>query len=140
MKIAAPVTQGKDAIDTFFGRAPFFAVKDTETGAITFEPNPAAQAEGGAGIKAAQAIVDLGVEALLVPQVGQNAQDVLVAGGVDVFQSSGGDLEVNFKALEAGTLNKLLEAHAGYHSGGHGGGHGGRGGHGNGGNHGGGAR
>ncbi|NLG11053.1 MAG: dinitrogenase iron-molybdenum cofactor biosynthesis protein [Coriobacteriaceae bacterium] len=140
MKIAAPVTHGKDAIDTFFGRAPFFAVKDTETGAITFEPNPAAQAEGGAGIKAAQAIVDLGVEALLVPQVGQNAQDVLVAGGVDVFQSSGGNLEANFKDLEAGALSKLLEAHAGYHSGGHGGGHGGRGGHGNGGNHGGGAR
>ena len=86
MKIAAPVTQGKDAIDTFFGRAPFFAVKDTETGAITFEPNPAAQAEGGAGIKAAQAIVDLGVEALLVPQVGRTRRMFWFCWGVMSFK------------------------------------------------------
>ena len=120
MKIAAPVTQERNAIDAFFGRAPLFAVKDTEAGTIVFEANPAAQAEGGAGIKAAQAIVDLGVEAAIVPQVGQNAQDVLVGGGVEVFQSIEGDLEANFKACEEGKLNKLLEAHGGYHAGGHG--------------------
>ena len=36
---------------------------DTETLAVEVLPNPAAQAQGGAGILAAQALVDAGVDA-----------------------------------------------------------------------------
>lgn len=61
MKIIMPVDEEKDTICATFGRAPYFAVHDTETGRTEILDNPAAQAEGGAGLKAAQFVLDCNV-------------------------------------------------------------------------------
>ncbi|MBQ3105853.1 MAG: hypothetical protein IJC51_00025 [Eggerthellaceae bacterium] len=115
MKVAAPATQDKTSVDDFFGRASYFAVLDTETGAIEFHENPAVDAESGAGVKAAQAIFDLGCEAICMPQVGKNAQDALVAGGVTVYRNVDTALEASLWAMAKGELEELVDAHGGFH-------------------------
>ena len=48
-----------------FGRCPVFVFVDTETMATEAVENPALSAGGGAGIQAAQAVVERGVQAVL---------------------------------------------------------------------------
>lgn len=98
-----------------FGRAPYFMLRDTATGAMEFVKNTAADSPGGAGIKAAQIVVDHGPGALLVPQCGQNAADVIHGAGIPMYQTRGFDLEKNMEALIRGELEVLTEIHAGFH-------------------------
>ena len=81
MKIAIPVDE--ENIETnvcvSFGRTPYFLIFDTKTKESTFLDNSAAASTGGAGIKAAQMIVDHKVNALLAPRCGENAANVLKA-------------------------------------------------------------
>jgi hypothetical protein len=51
-----------------FGRAPFFMLYDSETKNASFIDNNAASSQGGAGIRAAQNIVDSKADALLTPR------------------------------------------------------------------------
>ena len=60
MKIAIPVNGDQVTVCPSFGRAPYFWVSDTESGDKSVLENPAAHSEGGAGIRAAQAVLDLG--------------------------------------------------------------------------------
>ena len=65
MKIAIPVDDKSlnSAVSQSFGRAPYFFFYDTETEESDFLDNGAVASQGGAGIKAAQAIVDNGAKA-----------------------------------------------------------------------------
>ena len=73
MIIAIPVNENRDDTDicVSFGRAPFFLFHDTDTGKSELVSNSAAQAPGGAGIKAAQFVVDKGAKALITPRCGE---------------------------------------------------------------------
>ena len=75
MKIAVPVDENniETGVCISFGRAPYFLVYDTETKGAELIENTAAQSPGGAGIKAAQMIVNSKAEVLLTPRCGQNA-------------------------------------------------------------------
>ena len=74
MKIVIPVDAKtlESNICASFGRAPYFLIYDTETKESVFINNSAAASTGGAGIKAAQTIVDNNANALLTPRCGQN--------------------------------------------------------------------
>ncbi len=67
MKIAIQVDEKslESNVCVSFGRAPYFLIYDTETKESLFLDNGAAASTGGAGIKAAQTIVDNKVNALL---------------------------------------------------------------------------
>lgn len=120
MKIFIPVDEAtqESLVCRVFGRAPYFAVVDTDTEGMEFIENQGAQAQGGAGIKAAQQIVNSGANVILAPQCGQNAADVLQAGAVKMYLSINGTLGVNLKAYEQGGLQPLIEIHEGFHGGG----------------------
>ena len=79
MKIAIPVDNASinTTICISFGRTPYFLIYDTETKEAVFLDNSAAASQGGAGIKAAQTIVDSKAEALITPRCGENAAEVL---------------------------------------------------------------
>lgn len=87
MKVAIPVdAQSLDgAVAENFGRAANFLFYDTETKAVDYLDNSAVMSAGGAGIKAAQAVVDAGAQALITPRCGENAAQVLQAAGVKLF-------------------------------------------------------
>ena len=84
MKIAIPMEEKSmsSSICVTFGRAPYFLIFDTDTEKETYIENPAAAAQGGAGIKAAQAVIDAGAEAVILPRLGQNAAEVFEAGQI----------------------------------------------------------
>ncbi len=117
MKIAVP-TEKKDlssSVCPSFGRAPYFLIYDSETKAHDFIVNSAAEAQGGAGIKAAQIVVDAGTEALIVPRCGKNAADVLNAAGVALLTAKDGDINENLAACTASQLKPLSDIHPGFH-------------------------
>ncbi|MGI6076952.1 MAG: NifB/NifX family molybdenum-iron cluster-binding protein [Fastidiosipilaceae bacterium] len=121
MKIAIPVNEKNMQTDICesFGRAPYYLIYDTEKDEATFIDNSAATSTGGAGIKAAQVIVDSGAKILLTPRCGEKAANVLMAADIKLFKSIPATAQANIDAYLTNKLDPLDEIHAGFH--GHGG-------------------
>ena len=121
MKIVIPVDAKtlESNICASFGRAPYFLIYDTETKESVFINNSAAASTGGAGIKAAQTIVDNKANALLTPRCGQNAADVIKSADIKIYKTTSTSVKDNIAAFVDGKLPLLDEIHAGFH--GHGG-------------------
>jgi predicted Fe-Mo cluster-binding NifX family protein len=100
-----------------FGRCPTYILVDTETMALEAIPNPAAAASGGAGIQAAQFVVERGAQAVLTGNLGPNAADVFQAAGIPVYLNSEATVRAAVEAFKAGRLpisrGATVEAHAG---------------------------
>jgi predicted Fe-Mo cluster-binding NifX family protein len=122
MKIALPVDDRnlETTVCMSFGRAPYFLIYDSESKEAAFLDNSAAASQGGAGIKAAQSIVDNQVSALLTPRCGENAAGVLKAAGIKLYKTTSGSAMDNVNAFIDGKLSLLGEIHPGLHR--HGGG------------------
>ena len=118
MKIAIPVEKktADSSVCPSFGRAPFFLFHDTETKEDVFLDNSAVASQGGAGIKAAQAIVDKGAEALIAPRCGQNAAEVIKAAGMKIYKTQEGSSLDNITAFVEGKLSLLEDIHSGFHN------------------------
>jgi predicted Fe-Mo cluster-binding NifX family protein len=100
-----------------FGRCPTFLIVDTETMAFEAVPNPAMSASGGAGIQAAQYIVEQGAQAILTGNLGPNAAEVLQAADIPVYLNREPTAEAAVKAFQEGRLSAApgpnVPAHAG---------------------------
>lgn len=118
MKIAIPVVSDvKDtAVSDTFGRAAMFMVYDTEADASIYIQNKAALSSGGAGIQAAQTVVDSEVSVLLTPQLGSNAAKVLKAAGIRLYKAQPGlSARENLERFTQGKLEALEQIHEGFH-------------------------
>ncbi len=104
-----------------FGRCPVYVFVDTETMAFEAMDNPAQAASGGAGIQAAQFVVNHGAQAVLSGNVGPNAFDVLAAANVPVYLVAEGTMRDAVEAFKAGRLQRMdrasVRAHAGMRGG-----------------------
>ena len=117
MLIAIPV-ESEDmngVVCPSFGRAPFFLLYDTSDDTSRFVENGAADAQGGAGIKAAQIVADLKVNAILTPRCGQNAADVLQPAGVSFYKTTEASVAEQIRLFKEKALAPLTEFHAGFH-------------------------
>ncbi len=121
MKISIPVDEKslESNVCVSFGRAPYYLIYDTETKESVFHDNSAAASTGGAGIKAAQTIVDNKVNALLTPRCGENAANVLKSADIKIYKTAGISAKKNIDDFISGKLSLLDEIHPGFH--GHGG-------------------
>lgn len=120
MKVAIPVDEKKveSEVCMSFGRTPLFLVYDTDTRENYFIDNSAVAATGGAGIKAAQIIVDNNVQAMLTPRLGENAADVLKAGNIKIYKTTKEDNAIsNINLFTEGKLQELTDIHPGFHGG-----------------------
>lgn len=115
MKIAIPLDENRQDTCIVLARAPYFLLR--EDGKDTVVENPAAQAHGGAGIQAAQFLVDQGVDVLVTVRCGQNAADVFKAAGMKLYKSVNKAAADDLAALEEGGLRELTEFHGGFHGG-----------------------
>lgn len=117
MKIAIPVDDKniKSNVCISFGRAPYFMFYDTEKDHSSFITNSAANSQGGAGIKAAQIIVDNNADALITPRCGENAADVLKAAYITIYKSEYNSIEENLKDFKEQKLKLLIKIHPGFH-------------------------
>ena len=100
-----------------FGRCPTYVFVDTETMAFEAVPNPAAGASGGAGIQAAQYVIEKGAQALLTGNVGPNAVDVFRAANMPIYLNTETTVQGAVEAFKAGRLSvaggATVPAHAG---------------------------
>lgn len=121
MKIAIPVDDKsmETTVCQSFGRTPYYLIYDTESKEPVFLDNSAIASQGGAGIKAAQTIVDNKVSALLTPRCGENAAEVLKAANIKLYKTLNSSIQDNIDALKEGKLSPLQDIHPGFH--GHGG-------------------
>ncbi len=105
------------AVCVSFGRAPFYCLYNTETQQSTFLVNSAADSPLGAGIKAAQLLVDNKVNILVTVRCGENAAKVLQPANVEIFKALNLSVADNIEAHTQNKLEPLKEIHAGYHHG-----------------------
>ena len=90
-----------------FGRCQTFVFVDPET--LDFEAllNPALDAPGGAGVQAAQTVLQHNVAAVIAPSLGPNAFRVIQAAGVPAYQLQGATVREVIAAFNAGQLARL---------------------------------
>lgn len=106
----------EDDLDPRFGRTAFFLVADTETLTFTVIDNAARAASGGAGIAAAQSVIDQKVEAIITGQLGPNAMNVLRDADIPMYQGIPGSAYSNIIAFQQKKLVQITSsgpAHAG---------------------------
>jgi len=116
MRIAIPVedisVEGK--VCPSFGRAPYFYLYDTEDGHTLFLQNSAAESQGGAGIKAAQLLVDNQVAVVLAPRCGENSAKVLHSANMHIYKTVSSGVSENLALFAQGKLALLDKFHAGF--------------------------
>jgi len=111
MKIAVSST-GKDLnseVDSVFGRCPYFIIAEIENKKITRVEaikNISAEKMGGAGISAAQAVVEKGAKVIITGNIGPRASDVLRQFNIEVYNGSGIVKEALQKFID-GKLEKI---------------------------------
>ncbi len=100
-----------------FGRCPMYVFVDTETMQFESVENPAMNAAGGAGIQAAQFVVERGAQAVVTGNVGPNAFNVFQPANVPVYLFDGGTVRQAVEAYKAGQLPSSGEASGPAHAG-----------------------
>jgi len=110
MKICIPAKgpEAGDSVDERFGRAPYYLIHDTETGMTESFENPAAEAMGGVGPRAAQFLLDHDVNVLVTARVGGNALVALKSGGITilVYEEAGKTVSDAIAAYTSGGLQE----------------------------------
>ncbi len=114
MIIAIPVDDDRKKVCVAFGRAPEFLWFDSETQTIGYVTNPGAEAQGGAGMKAAQCILDLQTDVLITPRCGENAAQVMKEAEVHIYKSQHELAADDLAAFANGELSLLTSFHGGY--------------------------
>lgn len=123
MKLALPVeSKSLDvSVCPSFGRTPFYVLYDTETGNHEFLDNSAVASQGGAGIQAAQTLVDHSAEAVITWRCGDNAAQVLNAAKIKLYKAQDGSILENIEKFKNEKLSLLSDIHPGFqHHGGSG--------------------
>ncbi len=94
-------------VDSRFGRAPYLVFFDTEEQTYDFMENPGLGSAHGAGIAAAQEVVNQKAEVLVTGNLGPNAKAVLDAAGIAVYQTDGRTVSDELTAYKKGELLPL---------------------------------
>jgi len=119
MKICVSATSNnlEAPLDPRFGRCAYLLIVDSETMQFEVIPNMAAGATGGAGIQAAQTIVDKGVKVVITGNVGPNAFGALSAAGIEIMTGASGTVKEVIEKFKKGALGKTGASTVGGHFG-----------------------
>lgn len=119
MKIALTATASslKAEMESRFGRTPYFILVDPETMEYETLKNPAASAGGGAGIQAAQTVLDHQAKAVISGNIGPNAMRVLQSAGVKVYLGKPASVKELIEEYKQGKLSPVDQANRPSHFG-----------------------
>jgi len=82
------ITSKGDSTDSFFdlrfGRGKYFCIYDDESGKFEFIKNENAEAQGGAGTKTSEKVIELGVKKVISGDFGPKAKDLLNRFGIQM--------------------------------------------------------
>ena len=119
MKIAiSSVGETLDSqVDQRFGRCRYFLIVDSDTMDSEVIPNAAAGAMGGAGIQAAQSIVNKGIKAVITGNIGPNAFQTLSSAGIEIAAGASGTVREAVEKYNRGefrnTKSPTVRSHSG---------------------------
>jgi predicted Fe-Mo cluster-binding NifX family protein len=105
------------AVDSRFGRCPYFVIVDSETMEYNVIPNASTGASHGAGIQAAQTVANMGVKAVITGNVGPNAFNVLSATGIKIVTGASGSVRDAVEKYKSGQLKEVGNPTVGGHFG-----------------------
>jgi len=119
MKIAITSTGDNldSQMDPRFGRCQYFVIVDPDTMDFEAMQNESAMASGGAGIQAAQTIVNVGINAVISGNVGPNAFEVLSAAGIETMTGASGTVRNALELYKSGSLQSAASATVSSHAG-----------------------
>ena len=119
MKICVTATAGdlNAQVDPRFGRCQYFVIVDSETMAFEAMANEAIAAPGGAGIQAAQTMVNKGVDVVISWNIGPNAFQVLSTAGVKIATGAYGTVQEATEMYKSGKLGETGAATVADHAG-----------------------
>ncbi len=83
--ISSKSKEKEDLMDSRFGRCPYFYIYNSETKKGKMIENEAANTGGGAGIKAANFIIEEKPDILITGNLGPNAENVLRESNIEVI-------------------------------------------------------
>jgi predicted Fe-Mo cluster-binding NifX family protein len=83
--ISAMGKEKESILDRRFGRCEYFQIFDTETSEFKVVTNKAVNANGGAGIAAANQVIDEGANVLITGNLGPNAYELIEKAGIDAY-------------------------------------------------------
>lgn len=120
MKLAIMASDNKglqSKVAQRFGRAPYLVIVNVETEKSKVKKNQAAAESSGAGIVAAQTVLDENVEAVIGGNFGPKAFDSLKAGQIKLYSVSGVTVEEALVKFKQGELEELSNYTRSAHSG-----------------------
>jgi predicted Fe-Mo cluster-binding NifX family protein len=119
MKICVTATAGdlNAQVDPRFGRSQYFVFVDSDTMAFEAMLNEAIAAPGGAGIQAAQTVLNRGGNVVISGNIGPNAFQVLSTASVKIATGAYGTVQEAVEMYKTGRLSEAgistVAAHAG---------------------------
>ena len=97
-------------IDPRFGRCNYFVIYDSENDTFEYFENQSRDAMGGAGIQAAQFVIDKGADTVISGAIGPNAFRVLNSAGMNIYSGVSGVIKDAIEDLKKGKLTLTLQA------------------------------
>ena len=104
-------------VDPRFGRCRYFVIVDSETMNCEAVENTGLNTAGGAGIQAAQTIVNKGIDVLITGNIGPNAFNVLSAAKIKMVTGVSGTVKETVERFKRGELQQTQNATVGGHFG-----------------------
>jgi predicted Fe-Mo cluster-binding NifX family protein len=96
-------------VDPRFGRCAYFVIVDADTLEYEAMANNGVNAMGGAGIQAAQSIVDKGIDVILTGNIGPNAYRVLSAAGTQIITGVTGMIREEIARFKRGEYTAISQ-------------------------------
>lgn len=121
MKIAIS-SKGKitdNALDPRFGRCEYFQIYDTEIEATKIVENKGQEASGGAGIAAANQLIDEQVDVVITGSLGPNAFEIIKKADIKAYKCDSISISDALEKYNNNQLEKITiagKSHSGIHN------------------------
>jgi len=112
MKIAiSSVGNNSEAlVDLRFGRCSYFQIYDLESGEVKYIENQGSTTGGGAGIAAAQQVLDEEVDVVVTGNVGPNAYNIFDKSEIKLYKTSVVSVKESLDKYKQGELEEITES------------------------------
>jgi predicted Fe-Mo cluster-binding NifX family protein len=110
MKIIIPSTgkSWEDKVDDRFGRARGFLLYDEDEDKLSWLSNEINMNVGhGAGIQAAQLVINKGAEILITGEIGPKAREILEKTKIKIYKSDNTSIKQAYNSFKQGLLKKV---------------------------------
>lgn len=102
-------------LDERFGRCEYFLIYDTENEQLNVLENKGQTASGGAGIKAAQQLIDEKVDLIITGHLGPNAYELIDKAGIKAYKCNRMLISSAIQKLKNNELSEINEAGPAHH-------------------------